>query len=229
MSLIAWSCAWNIEMPPIGCGFLCWNEFLYNCCCSKYSLSQLYSKHVTFSIKALSSLNVSLSHKYFTQTHQREHSPPIAVTSRSSCSIDGTTDTDALCISERNRHDGFLVSGHWGRDLESPDTLAVESSETAAQFLFTLSLKFRAFESVGVVMFACLSIHLNINYSYSTNTWRFSLGMMALLFFLSLMPELYFKIFFSHLPSIFLLQQFERVCLDTWLWWWAPIYNYAVK
>ena len=111
MSLIAWSCAWNIEMPPIGCGFLCWNEFLYNCCCSKYSLSQLYSKHVTFSIKALSSLNVSLSHKYFTQTHQREHSPHIAVTSRSSCSIDGTTDTDALCISERNRRNGFLVSG----------------------------------------------------------------------------------------------------------------------
>lgn len=90
-------------------------------------------------------------------------------------------------------------------------------------------LSFRAFELVGVVTFACLSIHLNINYSCNTNTWCFSLGMMALLFFLILMPELYFKIFFSHLPSIFLLQQFERVCLDKWLWWWAPIYNYAVK
>lgn len=104
------------------------------------------------------------------------------------------------------------------------------SNKTAAEFRLLSILSFHVFELFGVVMFACLSIHLNINnYSCNTNTWCFSLGMMALLFYLILMPELYFKTFFSHLPSIFLLQQFERVCLDKWLWWWAPIYNCAVK
>ena len=71
--------------------------------------------------------------KYFTQMHQREHGPPRAVTSKSSCSMDGVTDTEV--------HSSFLSGvvmmvswslGHWRCNLESPNRPAVKSSKTAA-------------------------------------------------------------------------------------------------
>lgn len=70
MSLIAWSCAYNIKMPPPGCGFVERNGFLYTCYHLNISVQpfiESYPRHVTLLIKALSSLSVHCPFNYFTQ------------------------------------------------------------------------------------------------------------------------------------------------------------------
>lgn len=55
--------------------------------------------------------------------------------------------------------------GLWGTEdvIWSHRTCLQWSNKTAAEFRLLSILSFHVFELVGVVMFACLSIHLNIN------------------------------------------------------------------
>lgn len=142
---------------------------------------------------------------------------PVAVTSKYSCSIDGVTYKEV--------HFSFLigvfmvVSWSLSRllDVVWNHQISLQWRSVRLQHSFSLFSNlhnsFRAYKLVGC-LFACLCTNLRMNYSYNTNNWCFSLEMIALLLFLILMLELYFLIFFSHLPSIFLLQQFEKIHLD---------------
>lgn len=88
--------------------------------------------------------------------HQREHDPPVAVSSKSSCSVDGGTDTEV--------HVSFLsrvvtmVSwslGHWGYNLESPNRLTMKINKTAAHF----SLLSNLYNSFHVYKLGWLCLH----------------------------------------------------------------------
>lgn len=174
--------------------------------------------------------------KYFTQCVKENMIPPHHHHSChfwSSCSIDG-------CYRHRSTLFSFWAElswwfpGLWGTDdVIWSHQLDLQRSSVRLQhsfrLLFLLHSSFHIYALVRVVIFACLCTHLKINYSCNTNPWCFSLRMMALLFFFILMLELYFLIFFPHLPSVFLLQQFERIHLDKWWWLWVPIYNYAIN
>lgn len=99
-------------------------------------------------------------------------------------------------------------SGLWGTDdVIWSHRLSLQRSSLRLQHrfssLFTSHSSFRVYKLVWVVTFACLSTHSKINYSCSTNTWCFSLRMMALLFFLNSDAWILFSNFLSTPPFSF--------------------------
>lgn len=122
---------------------------------------ELYPQHVTFPIKVLSSLNVSLTLQVISLSASGRTWSSHSCHSDSGGIVVVVADTQCTFRS-------FLTLSwsleHWGWDLESPNRLAMKISKTAAHFglLLNLHSRFHVYKLVEVVMFACLCTHLKI-------------------------------------------------------------------